>query len=73
MRDTGLLPTPRSAARREVLNLGHGAGALPGLLHRAGALVTSVDLDADVARVAPCFGYTGDVTPERECLFRRCR
>jgi len=52
---------PEDSRPLQVLNLGHGAGALPGLLHRAGALVTSVDLDADVARVAPCFGYTGDV------------
>merc|ERR1719482_372823 len=56
----GRWPAPRSTPLR-VLNLGHGAGALPGLMRRAGARVTSVDLDPDVAHVAQCFGYTGDV------------
>jgi len=54
-------PEQPKAASLRMLNLGHGAGALPGLLRRAGASVTSVDVDPDVARVAPCFGWTGDV------------
>lgn len=52
---------PSGAPPLRMLNLGHGAGALPGLLRRAGGNVTSVDVDPDVARVAPCFGWAGDV------------